>query len=636
MYISKFHVSNYKSYRDSNEVELKPGFNIVTGQNSAGKTALLEALTLDIVSNPHRSLLTSPSLGTALDSTTVVEVTFVISGMELLRLLRQFREQALVFPAPTIGWRFSTGVIYNGTQGDMNRILQEIVQSPALELDFVFSKALSGEQVTIKGSSFMGLYELAGIDGNGNHPGYAVNIDHDQLVATGAYPLTVSNDVRATLFPVLRTKIYRFKAERFTIGEYAFGNKSSLASDARDLPQVLNTLNINPAQLDRFSDVVSNILPQVRRVSVGPNASGNLVELTVWPHDHLTERADLAIPLNESGSGVGQVLAIIYLVLTSHYPQTIIVDEPQSFLHPGAIRKLIAELKKHPQHQYILATHSPTVISASDPATITMVRATDGVSVLEAMNPKDINHQREYLAEIGARLADVFGADKILWVEGPTEEECFPLILGEIAKHSLNDTVIVGIRQVGLLQGRDKKRFLEIYRRLSQAKTLLPPTVAFTFDQECLSEQDKKELVKMSDGLVHFLPRRMYENYLLDARAIVEIMNGIAGFGKAPVAEQELEALFDAKRKEKVGPSGQLRYFCKGTSEESPNWRNNINAALLLEDIFEELSEFRVPYSKTTHSVALTKWLIHHRPDQLQEVADWLANLLSPRNETRA
>jgi recombinational DNA repair ATPase RecF len=48
MYISKFQVINYKSYRESGDVEFKPGFNILTGQNSAGKTALLEALTTPV------------------------------------------------------------------------------------------------------------------------------------------------------------------------------------------------------------------------------------------------------------------------------------------------------------------------------------------------------------------------------------------------------------------------------------------------------------------------------------------------------------------------------------------------------------------------------------------------------------
>ena len=53
MYVSgHFRVTNYKSYRDSGKVKFKPGFNILTGQNSAGKTALLEALTFQFPPNP--------------------------------------------------------------------------------------------------------------------------------------------------------------------------------------------------------------------------------------------------------------------------------------------------------------------------------------------------------------------------------------------------------------------------------------------------------------------------------------------------------------------------------------------------------------------------------------------------------
>jgi hypothetical protein len=187
----------------------------------------------------------------------------------------------------------------------------------------------------------------------------------------------------------------------------------------------------------------------------------------------------LAIPLNECGSGVGQVLAILYLVLTSDHPQVIIIDEPQSFLHPGAVRKLIEVLKKYPQHQYIFATHSPAVITASDPSTFTIARATDGESVLEVIDPSNAKHLQSYLAEIGARLSDVFGADNILWVEGQTEEQCFPLLLRKVANQSLMGTAIVGIRETSALQSRDKKKVFEMYRKLSEAKTLLPPAIGF-------------------------------------------------------------------------------------------------------------------------------------------------------------
>jgi predicted ATP-dependent endonuclease of OLD family len=46
--------------------------------------------------------------------------------------------------------------------------------------------------------------------------------------------------------------------------------------------------------------------------------------------------------------------------------QAIAIDEPNSFLHPDAARTLIRILKQHPQHQYIITTHSPEVIAEAD------------------------------------------------------------------------------------------------------------------------------------------------------------------------------------------------------------------------------------------------------------------------------
>src|SRR5262249_35224746 len=61
------------------------------------------------------------------------------------------------------------------------------------------------------------------------------------------------------------------------------------------------------------------------------------------------------------------ILAIVYVIVTADYPHVMLLDEPQSFLHPGAARKLIDVLARYPQHQYIVATHSSAIISACDP-----------------------------------------------------------------------------------------------------------------------------------------------------------------------------------------------------------------------------------------------------------------------------
>jgi recombinational DNA repair ATPase RecF len=90
MYISKFQVFNYKSYRESPEIEFKRGFNVITGQNNAGKTALLEALPLQFEANPHRTVASVPYPGASPPTESVVKFTFVIDRKELLRLIGDF------------------------------------------------------------------------------------------------------------------------------------------------------------------------------------------------------------------------------------------------------------------------------------------------------------------------------------------------------------------------------------------------------------------------------------------------------------------------------------------------------------------------------------------------------------------
>lgn len=405
MHISKLQVFNYKSYRDSTEIELKPGFNIITGQNSSGKTALLEALTFRILLNPHRSIRTIPVVGGPPDPTSAVRGTFVLSGEELLHFMQGPTADQL-FPAPDGG----------STQQSMDRQLEILIQQPQLRVPIRFAQGPNGELWTTEGAHFLGIYEVRRHASQHAPMLFPVAANAGRLVTTGGgYFRDPAQDVRVPLVQFLRNRIYRFKAERFNLGRYAFGDDHVLLSDASNLPQVLNALNSNPARFDRLNALLTEILPQVRQVSVGP-VGANQVEILVWSHNPATERGDLAVPLDECGSGIGQVLAILYVVTTSDHPQTILVDEPQSFLHPGAVRKLIEVLKKYPQHQYIFATHSPTVITASNPSTFTMVRSDGSESVLEIMDPSNAQHLQAYLSEIGARLSDVFGADNILWV----------------------------------------------------------------------------------------------------------------------------------------------------------------------------------------------------------------------------
>src|SRR6266568_7395002 len=89
MYIAKFQVKNYKSFLSSQEIDLTSGFNVVVGQNNAGKTALVEALSLRFDSKYHLSMKTSPNPGVLLHDafTSTVQIAFQLAEEEAEQLL---------------------------------------------------------------------------------------------------------------------------------------------------------------------------------------------------------------------------------------------------------------------------------------------------------------------------------------------------------------------------------------------------------------------------------------------------------------------------------------------------------------------------------------------------------------------
>jgi hypothetical protein len=438
----------------------------------------------------------------------------------------------------------------------------------------------------------------------------------------GATNADRGQDVGIRLAPLLMSRVYFFAAERFNIGQFVFGPNSILAPNAQNLPQVLNSLQSNPHRFRELVEHVRLILPQVREVSITPIVN-NEVQILIWPIEPTTRRADLAVPLSECGTGVGQVLAILYVAICSPHPQTIVIDEPQSFLHPGAARKLIEVLKSYGKHQYIVATHSPAVIAAAEPETLTLATLTDGETVLTQANPGETQTLQTCLSELGARLSDVFGADSILWVEGRTEETCFPVILEKVAKLSLMGTVILGVKHTSEFEGRESERAIEVYRKISSASQIFPVALGFIFDRECRSETKMADIVRAGPVAVKFTKRRMFENYLLNVRAIVQVMNEIQGFRPNPVTEDEIQGWIDANR-------ASLKYYCTPLpAPTADDWLSRIDGAELLEDLFKQFSEPRVEYRKVDHGLALTVHIARDSPHDFDEIVELMKPLLT-------
>lgn len=627
MYISRFQLGNYKSFHVPEALEFRRGFNIVSGQNNAGKTALLEAVGLNFAGKPHRSIKTVPARDTVPDQVSWADVSFTLPRGEVIEFLRVLRGQMFRVPQPSLGSEFAAKVGWSDQDwdGSTRRLLDAILSEDFLTFNLRASAdpghaisfgvregpslSLYPPRVTFVTSSSV-RYELATFS----------HTDESGIRSHGLIGDSNASDLGVSLAGLFRNHVYRFTAERMNVGQGPHGPGTQLAQNAVNLPEVLAQLQHNPSRFAALNRTLNVILPQVKQVSVRGVIPGQL-EIVVWPHDPETQREDLAVPLLESGTGISQVLAILYVVMTSNRPQVIIIDEPQSFLHPGAARKLVEFLRMGGRHQYIIASHSPTIIAAADPKTITLVRYENGESTLRQLDTKLEKGMQATLAEVGVRLSDSFGADNILWVEGRTEEKCFRLIVERVLKRPLRGMEILGIRQTGDLESKDARKVLEIYRGLAEGASLLPPAVAFILDQECRDAGAKRDLRKLSEGRVRFLPRRMYENYLLNSEAIAAIVNAIPDFSSTSIAPEALGAAISARL-------ANRGFHCSGTALFN---LATVDGARVLAEIFNEFSQTRVSYQKVWHGTALTEWLIEHCPEDLAEVRVLLEEIFDGR-----
>jgi len=637
MYFSDIQISNYKGYRESAKLELNTGINIIVGKNNVGKTALLEALSLRFESNPHRTVATVATSSVIPSPLSSVTFTVTFTKDEIINLIiNPPRHSELYVAMPALETATARELdLRDYHDSSANKFGEWYFAHDSFTFRIkreAFNQTEHSNWYTFNDSYVVPQFERA-IQNDATVSHYS-KFRVDPITRRFSFygHVTVSGGANSFDDFILRLGqsfgryIYRFRAERIPSGPCDLGTQRLLAADGSNLAEVLNILGGNPEQFSHYNRLVQEVLPEIRQVGID-HLPENRGEVLVWNDASPLSRNELAFNLQDSGSGLGQVLCILYVIVSAREPQMIILDEPQGFLHPGAVRKLIDVVRRQTEgkHQLIIATHSPTVITSADPSSITVIRQADGEARFESIDIREANNQHAYLNSVGARLADVFGYDRVLWVEGQTEELCLPLVIKELTDCPLMGTAIIRVQQTGDFNRKDAKSVVAIYERLSHLEGgLVPPAVGFVFDGEAHSATEQADLVRQSRGRVHFLPRRTFENYLLNAAGLAAVCNSIEGFGKRKLSASTIKKWLSDHRHDP-------KYYkpLKVPTRTAKTWITTINGARLLEDLFKELSEGRVFFEKTSHSPLLTEWILTHSAKDFAEVAALLMDVLT-------
>ena len=595
MQILSFQIKNFKCFEDTPVVHLTTGINLVLGRNNVGKTALLEALQKPPeLKDAHKTLTSSHSVQRK------PEITFELNGSSTIinQEIYSSNKYHIDFP--------------NQSSEAFKIFLVSLKNERTL-----YAKVMRSEgNLVIKTEEILSkLREEYGGNVVTQYTFSNITKDNAFYLGNGARGENLIGKFADRIF----AKMYRFKAERLNIHEAGYQSNLELTQNANNLASALMYLyTSNRARHDKLCGYVHDIFSNVHYVSIVPKKENpNSSQILVWPVDPDTEMSNLCIPLSECGTGIGQVLAILFVILTSDEPRIILIDEPNSFLHPGAAKKLIEIMKLYPQHQYVISTHSPEIIKCANAKNILLLTQQDGKTNIEKIDLDVFEDQNKYLKEIGVSLSDVLSADRVLWVEGTTEEICFPIIFSGEKMLPLG-TSILSVVSTGDFQQKNKKdinKILNIYRKLSGSTALVPRAVGFLFDKEGLSDADIQKQTDEFKESVKFLKRKMYENYLIDCDAILNALNKLPTFLQSPLSLEEVRSWIEAHGKDQ-------KYINQRFSGEiwGEGWLEKVDGAKLLADLYTELSNEKEVYNKVRDGKWLTTWLKEHKADAFLEI----------------
>lgn len=610
MFIKSISIKNYKCFFDTGIIEFQEGFNFIVGKNDSGKSALLDALRpTNPLNQPHKSLSTIPYIGSVPSPNVEIKTQYEFTSEEI-KFYFSSKSSVFVYSEPQI----------------VDPISQKFIAT--LEKNKLILNVVWSENSMQHMSSVPGWFEGLPSDSKS----YMAQLQNDEFPHSCKLRLTGTTsadhqDYGNQLARYANDKTYAFKAERLNISSSAIRGELTLYNNASNLPDVLNQLSTrNIARYNRLITHVKTIFPHIDNIRSSVLPGGSNTQIYVWQVATETERDDLSILLSESGTGIGQVLALLYVVVTSDSPTSIIIDEPQSFLHPGAVRKLMEILRSYPQHQYIITTHSPIMMDGDENDNILLVKRNGSYSSdvikLDSSNQESLTI---FLNEVGARLSDVFGVDQILWVEGKTEELCFPIIIKKLAQIPLKGTEILGVISTDELTLKHANRVLQIYQRLSETNSLLPPALAFIFDKEKKTQSEMDDLNRSSGDLIKWLPVRLYENFLINFEAISTVLNE-----EDSERSKDYDADFIEQAFNTISQDNKYHLHAAHTAF-TPDWYNTFDGAKLLNDLFHSLTAGRVAYNKVSHGQKLTNILCDKQDPKMKELSDWLESILSTR-----
>ncbi|MGE7988536.1 ATP-dependent nuclease [Lysinibacillus fusiformis] len=552
-------MENYKSIKLINNLPLHNKVNILAGKNNTGKTALIEViykiLNAELITEINEMIS---------DQLTSVNLEITVDSNELQKL--------------------NENLTYGYKVDGIDKFIVKFYFVPS-------ENAVSIDEVgIIIEDTYYPLYTKGVYSGKKGYKFYYVKGQGNGTPVTDAIPQFLIN-----IYSFLKEKIIFISGSRHVPGKEEAKLDNNLNIDGTNLNAFLYTLRNNEeAIFENIKDTFMKIFNDVLSIST-PISSEGETNISIR-----FEGLDKNIPLSNCGSGYTHVLLFL-CVLYTRRGKVVLFDEPQIFLHPSAEKAIYDLINEKGEQQYLLTTHSPILINYPFEKNLIYVKKKNSES--EFLELKEI---QEVLSDIGIKNSDFALSEKIIFVEGETEEVILPVILKYYGAKQLGYNFRI-LRMNGT--GNDFTRNSAMTRNKEKIDQILGQIASSPIPYRILIDMDEKNEEKIHAIQANYgenviiLDRREFENYFLECyQEIATVISEETGQSiDCFEIQRKVESLLALDNERKLFP--RLNKTNKA----------NVVGSEVLERIFKQYS---IGYNKIKHGLRITELTLENNAEQ--------------------
>lgn len=395
MKLIEFSVTNYKIFKEEFNINFtKDSVAILTGRNNTGKSTILEAINRFYQKETKAKSIPSDCFSDK-NKEIILKAKFVIDN-ESLTIIKKYKDD-------------NSPKFYDKDDIEINARHEQIEN-----LNLILN----------------------------NKPFY---------ITPSMLPEDINSLVQEIYSEILKNNIYKIENIDQELEEDS--ELLELAKEYEEIkksyPKFLNKLKINTdKKLQKVSEGVSENLQDLfsnedlfLNVLGGESEGFSSTDILKTTNStiNIDSNQQSEMPLSNQGTGI-QRMSLIYLIqnmiqkklIGGNENKLLLIDEPEAFLHPEAIRALSRSLYKIGEKMpLMISTHSPVLIDLSERHTSIQVFRVGEQKAVQLYQSTQVQFDKndiknmKILNYVDSYINEFFFADKILIVEGDTEYIAF-------------------------------------------------------------------------------------------------------------------------------------------------------------------------------------------------------------------